>query len=126
MSSSRWRARCQPGADAAAQRDQLLAAQLLDQAASRQAPRTTAAAVEARAGRRRSSHTRRAHLLRLVDQRHRSTTVVQVRQPAFAQSLEAAPAVVRAQRHGKDVAQFAVQVGQVALRMVDGAHGLLG
>ena len=65
----------------------------------------------------------RAHLLRLVDEEYRAPPRgLQVRQPALAQALEAAPAVVRAQRHGEDVAEFAVQVGQAALRMIDDAH----
>jgi hypothetical protein len=47
-------------------------------------------------------------------------------QPAFAQALEAAPAVVRPQRHGEHVTEFAVQIGQVALRVGDGADGHVG
>ena len=45
-----------------------------------------------------------------------------MRQPTLAQRLEAAPAVVRAQRHGEHVAEFAVEVRQVALRMADGGE----
>ena len=51
---------------------------------------------------------------------------LEVGQPALAQGLEAAPAVVRAQRHAEEVAQLAVEVGQVALRMVEGADGDVG
>ena len=66
----------------------------------------------------------RSHLLRLIDEQHAAPSGgVQVRQPAFAQGLETAPPVVRAQRDGEDVAELAIEVGQIALRMVDGAHG---
>jgi hypothetical protein len=40
--------------------------------------------------------------------------------------LEAAPAVVRAQRHAEHLAHLAVEVGEVALRMVDRPDGDIG
>jgi hypothetical protein len=46
-----------------------------------------------------------------------------MRKPDFAQGLEATPAVVRPQGHGKDIAHFAIEIRQVALRMVDRADG---
>ena len=41
---------------------------------------------------------------------------------ARAEDLEASPAIVGQQRYAKDVADLAVEVGQVALRMMDRAH----
>jgi len=84
--------------------------------------------VEARAGQQAQLAQRGwAHLLRLVHQQHGAPARgIHVGQPALAQRLEAAPAVVRAQGHGEDDAELAVQVGQVVLRMVDGAHRHVG
>jgi len=42
-----------------------------------------------------------------------------MREPDFTQRLEATPAIVRAQGHGKDVPHLAVEVRQVALRVVE-------
>ena len=44
-------------------------------------------------------------------------------EPAGAQRLEAAPAVTHAQGDAEDVAELAVEVAEVALRMVDDADG---
>ena len=79
----------QPGADAAAQRDQLLAAQLLDQpgvAGEHHAQQRLR--VEAGAGHQAQlAQHGRAHLLRLVDQQHGAPACgLQVRQPALAQA----------------------------------------
>ena len=41
--------------------------------------------------------------------------------PTFTQGLEATPAVVRAQRHGEQVTEFTIEVGEAALRVGDGA-----
>jgi len=49
-----------------------------------------------------------------------------MRQPALPQGLEAAPAVVRAQRDGEAVAQLPVEVGQVALRVIERPHAHAG
>jgi hypothetical protein len=46
--------------------------------------------------------------------------------PAFAQALEAAPAIVRLELDAEQLAQFAVEVGEVALRMVERGHGDVG
>jgi len=80
----------QPGADAAAKGNQLLPAQLLDQA--RVAGEHHAQQwlrVEARTGQQAQLAQRlRTHLLRLVDQQHcAATRTLQVGQPAFAQGL---------------------------------------
>ena len=64
------------------------------------------------------------HLLRLVDQQHGAQAGrFQVGEPALAQGFEAGPAVVGADADGEDIAQFAVEVGQVALRVADHADG---
>jgi hypothetical protein len=47
-------------------------------------------------------------------------------EPGLAQRLEAAPAVVRAQRHAKEIAHLAIEVGEVALRMGDRPDGEIG
>ncbi len=44
-------------------------------------------------------------------------------QPGLAQDLEAGPAVVGSQGNAEDVAHLAVEIGQVALWMMDGRHG---
>src|SRR5665213_1373457 len=108
----------QAGANATTQRDQFLAPKLLDETGiAGQYDAQQRLRVEARAGQQAQlAQGRRTHLLRLVDEQHAAPAGgVQVRQPAFAQGLEAAPSVVRAKRDGEDVAEFAVEVGQVAL-----------
>jgi hypothetical protein len=62
------------------------------------------------------------HLLRLVDDEHRpGQRAVDVRLPALAQDLGAAPAVVRAQFDAEEFAHLAIEVGDVGLRPADHA-----
>ena len=42
-----------------------------------------------------------------------------MREPALAQRLEAAPAVVRLEADGEDFTHFAVEVREAALRMIE-------
>ncbi len=65
-----------------------------------------------------------AHLLRLVDQQHRTHQGrLDVGLPLLTQGLEAAPAVALRERHAEKVAQLAVEVGDAALRMADHTDG---
>ena len=64
----------------------------------------------------------RGHLLGLVDDEHRpGKGAVDMRLPALAQDLGAAPAVVGAQLDAEEVAHLAVEVGDVGLRPADHA-----
>jgi hypothetical protein len=49
-----------------------------------------------------------------------------MREPHLTQGLEATPAVMRAQGNGKDVAHLAIEVGEVALRVIDRTHRDIG
>ena len=70
---------------------------------------------------------RRGHFLSLVDEQDwPQTGALQVGVPAFAQALEAAPAIVRLELDAEQLAQFAVEVGEVALRMVECGDGDVG
>ena len=76
----------------------------------------------AEVSRRSSERTGRGHLLGLVDDEHRSgKRAVDMRLPALAQDLGAAPAVVRTQLDAEEVAHLAVEVGDVGLRPADHA-----
>jgi hypothetical protein len=119
----------EPGADARAQRDELLAAQLLGQArVAGEHHAQERLRIELRAGHQAQLREhRRAHLLGLVDEQHRAAAGrFQMGEPGLAQRLEAAPAVVRAQRHAKEIAHLAIEVGEVALRMGDRPDGEIG
>jgi hypothetical protein len=64
------------------------------------------------------------HLLGFVHQQHGAPAGgFQMAEPGRAQRLEAAPAVVRAQRHAEQLAELAVEIPEAALRMIDGADG---
>ena len=57
------------------------------------------------------------HLLGFVDEQHRvDQRGFKVLLPALAQHLRAGPAVVWAQRHGEEITELAVKIGQIALR----------
>ncbi len=47
-------------------------------------------------------------------------------EPAFAQGLEAAPAVVGLERDAEEITEFAVEVGQIALWMGQHTDGQIG
>ncbi len=69
----------------------------------------------------------RRHFLRFVDEQNRSATAgFEMAEPALAQRFEAAPTIGGFQRHRKDVAQLAIEIGQIALRVVDRADGDVG
>jgi hypothetical protein len=119
----------QAGADARAERDQFLAAQFLGQAGvAGEDHAQECLGVEPGAGHQAQfGQDRGTHFLGFVDQEHRAPAGgVQMREPVLAQGLEAAPAVVRAQGDAEEVAHLAVEVGQLALRMMDGDDGEIG
>lgn len=63
------------------------------------------------------------HLLRLVDDQDRAhRRALDGRAEAGAQLLEARPAVVGPQRHAEELAELAVEVGDVRLRVLEGRH----
>lgn len=89
--------RGKPGADARAQGHEVLAAQLLDEASvAREHDAQQRLGIEAGAGQEAQLREHgRSHLLRFVDQQHwASSCGFEVSDPAFAQDLEATPAVV--------------------------------
>ncbi len=58
----------------------------------------------------------RRHLLRLVDEQHGAHEGgLEVLLPALAQRLGAGPAVVGAKRHTEEIAELAVEVGEIPL-----------
>jgi hypothetical protein len=113
-------------ADARAERDEFLAPQFIQQARiAGEYDAQQGLRVEARAGEQSQlaqAHGR--HFLGLVDQNDGSAAGgAEMIEPARAQRLEPAPAVADAYGDGEDVAEFAIEVAQVALRMVDDADG---
>ena len=69
----------------------------------------------------------RVHLLGLVDQQHRAQEGgLQMSQPALAQGLEAAPAVMGLELDGEQIAHLAVEIGQIGAGMADGPDADLG
>ena len=119
----------QAHADAGAQREQILAPQELGEAAvAGEDDAEQRAGVELGAG----QHAQLAehggkHLLRFVDEEHGAQAgVLEVAEPAVAQGLEAAPAIVGLQGDAEEVAEFAVEVGQATLRVREGADGEVG
>ena len=79
------------------------------------------------ASRRSSESVGRRHLLRLVDQQYRPAACrLQVANHVSRKDLEPAPAIVGFERHGEDVAQLPIEIGQLALRMVDRADRDVG
>jgi hypothetical protein len=66
---------------------------------------------------------RQEHLLRFVHDEHQPRERrVDVRLPAVAQDLRAAPAVVRMELDAEEVAHLAVEVGEAGLRTGEDAH----
>ncbi len=71
-----------------------------------------------------SEKTGELHLLGFVDEEHRPIDrSVHVNEPFFPEQFGAVPPVVRSQGDAKEVAQFAVKIGQVGLRASEPAHG---
>jgi hypothetical protein len=67
------------------------------------------------------------HFLCFVDEEHGAQAgVFQMRQPAVAQGLEAGPAIVGLQGDAEQIAELPVEVGQVTLRVREGADGEIG
>ncbi len=116
----------QTGADATAERDQVLGGEAFGQAGvAAEDGGEQAARIEVRAGQdaQLAEHLG-AHLLRLVDQQHWAHQGrLDVGLPLLAQRLEAAPAVAERQRYAEEVAELAVEVGDAALRVADHADG---
>src|SRR4030042_683608 len=67
---------------------------------------------------------RRTHFLGFIDQQDGAPARrFQMRAPDFAQGLEAAPTIMWSQGHGEDIAHLAVEIRQIALRVIDRADG---
>ena len=109
----------EPDAHAAAERQELVGAEALDEAAvaGEHHGEEDVRVEPGRGEQPQLGEDRQQHLLRLVDDEHRpGERGVDVGLPAVAQDLGAAPAVVRVELDAEEVAHLAVEVGEAGLR----------
>ena len=120
----------EPGADARAQRDELFAAQLLEQArVAGEHDAQQRLGIEACAGEQAQFREHGgAHLLRFVDEEARAAAggSGDASIQRSRSTLKPPQRLCGSQRHAEDIADLAVEVRQVALRVVDDADGEVG
>ena len=119
----------QPSADPGPQRDEFVAAQFIEEpavATEHHTQQGLGVEPSARQEAQLREHHRR-HLLGLVDEDDGPAgSGLQVIEPSCAQRFEPAPAVADPDGDGEDVAELAIEVAQVALRMMDDADREVG